>query len=225
MGWDKKDIIECQRFLDHTHDFFPFGQTRIIQSSTSPCKPHFRRKKVTRPVLPIALIFALAFAPPVSAQIYQWKDKDGRTHFSDRPPPEQQGIQMKAPKRAQPMADPARPDEAETTENAERGAQPAATATPAPVKGSSPSEQRDEEFRKRRAAAAEAREKAEKDAARLEQREQNCQRARAQHAALSSGQRIAQPTEDGGRKFLNDEERAAEIARTEEMIQAFCDKN
>ncbi|MDR2014689.1 MAG: DUF4124 domain-containing protein [Azoarcus sp.] len=180
-----------------------------------------------RPVCSIVLIFGLAAALSASAQIYQWKDKDGKTHFSDMPPPAQQGIQMKTHKHVQPTANP-EPDKTEATENTEGSAEPnnaAVTATPAPSREKSQAEQRDEEFRKRRAAAAEAREKAEKEAARDEQRKQNCQRARAQHAAFNSGKRIALATEDGGRKILNDEERAAEIARAEESIKAFCDKD
>jgi transposase len=29
----------------------------------------------------------ISFAPPVSAEIYQWKDEQGKTVFSERPPP------------------------------------------------------------------------------------------------------------------------------------------
>jgi hypothetical protein len=184
---------------------------------------------VKRSVWFIALIFGLLAALPASAQIYQWKDKDGKTHFSDRPPPNQPGVQVKMPKRTQPVADP-EPDgaeaPAEATENVGDGTRPNNAATaPASAKEKSQAEQRDEEFRKRRAAAAEVREKTEKDAAHNEQREQNCQRARAQHAALSSGQRIFQPTGDGERKILDGEERTTEIVRTEELIKAFCDKD
>jgi type IV secretory pathway VirB10-like protein len=225
MSGDEKDIIECQRLLDHTHDFFPFSQIRIIQSSTSPCKLHYRRRKVKHSVWFFLLIFGLTAALPASAQIYQWKDKDGKTHFSDiPPPPDQSGVQTKAPKRAQPAASP-EPDEAEATTEGSIEPGNAAAAAPDSVKEKSQAQQRDEEFRKRRAVAAEAREKAEKDAARREQREQNCQRARAQLAALSSGQRFSLATGDGGRRVLNDEERAAEITRAEELIKGSCDKD
>jgi hypothetical protein len=174
---------------------------------------------VKRSIWLIALVFGLAAALPASAQIYQWKDKDGKTHFSDRPPPNQPGVQPKIPKRPQPAVEP-EPDEtgAEDAKPVEGGAEPNNAAAP----GKSQAEQRDEEFQKRRAAAAEAREKAEKEAADREKREQDCQRARTQHSALSSGQRVSRLTEDGSRRFLNDEERAAEIARSEELIKAFC---
>jgi hypothetical protein len=185
---------------------------------------------VERSVWFVTLIFGLLVASPASAQIYQWKDKDGKTYFSDRPPQNQSDVQVKGSKRAQPEADPD-PDETEVAvdaaEDAEDGVKSnkAAVAAPAPVKEKTPAEQRNEEFRKRRAAAAEAREKAEQEAASNEQRRQDCQRARAQYSVLNSGQRVFQPTEDGGRKILEGEERVAEIGRTEELIKVFCDKD
>jgi hypothetical protein len=174
-----------------------------------------------------ALIFGLSVALSASAQIYQWKDKDGKTHFSDMPPPSQSGVQMqKASRPAPPPAAIIEPEpdaaEGESVENGETDAEPKNAAAPAQEKKSQ-ADLREEEFRKRRAAAAEAREKAEKDAARKAQQEQGCQRARSQLAALKSGQRIALPTESGGRKVLDDEERAAEMARAEEQIKALCD--
>ena len=162
-----------------------------------------------RPVRFIVLILGLSVVLSASAQIYQWKDKDGRTHFSDQPPANQPGVQVQTHK-TQPPA---------TRPNAGEGNTEPAAATPVPARV--PARQRDEEFRKRRDAAAEA----EREAARAEQREQDCQRARTQYAVLNSGQRIAWATEDGGRKILDDEERAAETARVEELIGTLCGKD
>jgi len=164
----------------------------------------------------ITLVLGLAVVLPASAQIYQWKDKDGRMHYSDMPPPNQPGIQTQTPKRIQPPVTMQDEGEAETGEG---GAEPTAATTPA--QGKSRTKHLSEDYRKRRA-ATEAREKAEKDAARAAQ---NCQRARAQYAVLTSGRRISLPTETGGRKFLNDEERAAETERARELIEAFCSKD
>ena len=177
----------------------------------------------------VALIFGLVTALSASAQIYQWKDKDGKTHFSDRPPPNQPGVRVQTLERAPPPTTVSEPesDEAETEATGEGGIEPkdVVAPAPAPVLEKSQVGQRDEAFRKRRAAAVEAREKAERDAADTAQRQQDCQRARGQYAALNSGQRISLPTEGGSRRVLNDEERAAEIARTEELIEAFCGKD
>jgi len=170
-----------------------------------------------------ALVFGLAFALSASAQIYQWKDKDGRTHFSDQPPPTQPGVQVH--KHEQTPLSETEPDEtpAETTGSGQGGLEPKNAASVSALKKSE-AQQRDEAFRKRRAEAAEAQEKAQRDAARAAQREQNCQRARSQYGALSSGQRIVRFTESGERRFLSDEERAAEIARLQELIETLCEK-
>jgi len=165
-----------------------------------------------------AIVPILGVALSASAQIYQWKDKDGKTYFSDMPPPDQPGIQMQMPKRPQPPASEAELASDDPEAEAD-SAEPAATAPFSQEK--SKAEQRDTEYHKRRA-AAEAKEKVEKDAVRTAQ---DCQRARAQYAALNSGQRISLPAETGGRKFLNDEERAVEIERSKELIEAFCGKD
>jgi hypothetical protein len=178
----------------------------------------------------VAIVLGLAVALSASAQIYQWKDKDGKTHFSDMPPPNQPGVQAQTPKRVQPSSTVTKPEqdeteaETETAENGEGGTEPK-NAVAAPAQEKNQAGQRDEEFRKRRAAAAEAREKAEKDAALKAQREQECQRARAQYATLNSGQRIALPTESGGRSILDDKERAVEIERAKGLIETFCGKD
>ncbi|MCL2590781.1 MAG: DUF4124 domain-containing protein [Betaproteobacteria bacterium] len=174
----------------------------------------------------IAPILGLAVALSASAQIYQWKDKDGTTHFSDTPPPNQPNVQVQMFKRAQPPATDTEPalDEPEAESGKGNAELEKPTAVVSALKKSQAA-YRDEEFRKRRAAAAEAREKAEKNAARAAQDEQSCQRARAQHVALNNGQRISRFTESGERKFLDDEERAAETERTKKLIEAFCGKD
>ena len=40
---------------------------------------------------------ALAFSAGASAQLYKWKDKDGRTRYGDIPPPGVQATQIRAP--------------------------------------------------------------------------------------------------------------------------------
>lgn len=36
----------------------------------------------------ILLFFLIAFSSSVLAEIYQWRDENGKVHFSDSPPPE-----------------------------------------------------------------------------------------------------------------------------------------
>jgi hypothetical protein len=163
------------------------------------------------------LVSGLFAALSANAEIYKWKDKDGKTHFSDMPPGNVDAQPIK------PRRKPAPPPVIEAEEEGEgegKAASPgteAKPATPAPAPADP-----NEEFRKRRAAATEAKTKAEQDAARAEQRKQDCQRARLQYQAISSGQRMARPTEGGGRTFISEEERAAELQRTQKLIDSLC---
>ena len=47
--------------------------------------------RTTRLLLGLALVFLAS--PGFAAKVYQWKDAKGVTHYSDAPPPGQQGIQ------------------------------------------------------------------------------------------------------------------------------------
>ena len=46
-------------------------------------------------LLALALVLALYAALPASAQVYTWKDKDGKVHFGDRPPPDAKTEEVK----------------------------------------------------------------------------------------------------------------------------------
>ncbi|MDR1461531.1 MAG: DUF4124 domain-containing protein [Azoarcus sp.] len=182
-------------------------------------------------------IFALALASslPASAEIYKWTDKDGQTHFSDIPPSqaEAETLNLPAPPRsrsANTQEDAAQENAAEENKDssesvASESATPKSAGPASAIPAAAPAKslaERELEFRQRRAAAAESRNKAEADAAASERRAQDCQRVRAQHKALASGQRMARTTEDGGRVFISDDEREAETARAQELIDRLC---
>ncbi|WP_019562115.1 hypothetical protein [Caldimonas manganoxidans] len=52
---------------------------------------------------------------------------------------------------------------------------------------------------------------------------ENCTRARNYLQTLESGVRLTRTNAKGEREFLGDEARAAEVARTRELIAANCD--
>ncbi|MDR2260191.1 MAG: DUF4124 domain-containing protein [Azoarcus sp.] len=174
-------------------------------------------------------VLALLAALPTSAEVYKWKDKDGKIHFSDMRPNQENVTPLNT--RSQPLAvdkDSSAGEEGENTAQAgETGEKPEGTASGASAvpKTAPPKSiaERELEFRQRRAAKAEAEAKAEKENDQATRRAGECERARNQFKALTSGQRIARPTADGGRAFLTDDERNAEISRTRELVDAFCD--
>jgi hypothetical protein len=103
----------------------------------------------------------------------------------------------------------------------EPAAQPAAIAAPEKGAAKTPAEQ-DLEFRKRQSEAAEQKSKAEKDSAAAEEKRKNCERARGQLAALESGQRVSRPNAKGEREFLDDAQRAEEIANSRKAVESLC---
>lgn len=158
-----------------------------------------------------AALLALLTALPAAAQIYSWKDRDGRTVYSDVPPPTGE-VKVLRPGRVAAPAAPANGDAAPgaVTGTATDAAKPKSTA------------ERDLEFRQRRAAEAESQAKADKEAAATAERERFCTQARNQLTALRSGVRIARPNAAGEREFLDDAARAEETSRLQQQIDQNC---
>lgn len=159
-----------------------------------------------------ALVIALFSALPALAQIYSWKDKDGRMHYSDTPPPTGEVSVIRggpAPRPTPPAAAPESAAEGETA-GADDPTRPPSLA------------EREQAFRERRAAAAEAEAKAGEEAAREAERQRFCEQARNQLGALESGQRVSRFNAAGEREFLDDATRGAEAARLRQQIAEHC---
>ncbi len=141
---------------------------------------------------------------------YQWRDKSGQLHASDRPPPPEVP-DKDILKRPNPNAAPQR------SAIAAPAASVAASAASAP-RGVDP------ELQARRARAeqenAERAKADEQRAAAL--RTQTCERARSQLALIDSGQRIARINERGERIILDDQARADEAAAARRVIASDC---
>ncbi|MCV2219874.1 DUF4124 domain-containing protein [Thauera sp. Sel9] len=161
-------------------------------------------------IRPAILLLALLTALPAAAEIYSWKDKDGRTHYSDIPPP---SGPVKTLRGTPPPAS-APQIEGEATDDAanEEAAQPEAEQPVDP----------DTAFRQRRAEQAEAEATAAQNAADEAERQRFCTDARNQLTALDSGQRIARMNSAGEREFVDDAARAAESERLRQQIEQHC---
>jgi hypothetical protein len=158
----------------------------------------------------LALSLTLACGAAMAQSIWKWRDKDGRVQVSDRPPPtdvpDKDILQRPHGARA-PSPAPAA-SEAQPPANAASGVDPALEA-------------RRNKAQAEQAAAEKARQSAEK-ARRDQARAETCQRARNQLAALESGQRMSRMNDKGEREVLDDQGRAAEIARTRQIVDASC---
>ena len=157
-----------------------------------------------------ALVLALMVALPATAQIYSWKDKDGRVHYADLPPPTGEVKTLRGPARpaVEPTADEASADAISAGDTAPQTPDASVDAETA--------------FRERRAAEADAAAKAAANEAKEIERERFCTQARGQLAGLKSGQRIARMNAAGEREFLDDTARNEEIGRLEQQIEQNC---
>ena len=155
----------------------------------------------------LAILLALTASAPALAQ-WKWRDKNGHVTVSDRPPPRDvadQDILQRPNVNARPAAVVA------------SAAEPAASAV-------APRLAVDKDLEaKKRGAEVEQQAKAKAEEEKLAaQRAENCRRARAQMAAIDSGQRMARFNDKGEREVLDDAGRATETRRAREVIASEC---
>lgn len=178
------------------------------------------------------LVSLLAHAAGADAQVYRWRDADGRTHYSDRPPAAAQDVRRldvapppapAAETATEASEDAAAADDTDADLTAESATTPSSDDVPAASPPSSTRTQQEAQaFDARHAQRASEEAAAAAAAARAEQRRQYCDSLRHRLAALESGQRVARFDAAGGREFLDDGERAAESARLRQRIAADC---
>lgn len=182
--------------------------------------------------LVLALLAASLVLPGVaSAQLYQWRDTNGRVVFSDLPPPP--GIPsaniIKSPK-ARSASPPAAAAATASGDAAATGATAAAGTAPSPgapaatkAGGQKSVAEREADFKKRQAEAAEKSQKDNETAANDSRREDQCRGLRQSLAALEGGQRIRRFNDKGEPYFVEDAERAKDTERVRrDMATAKC---
>ncbi len=139
----------------------------------------------------VAVFLAISAA---DAQIYQWKDDNGKTVISDKPP--------SGPVKEQ------RKIETESTGGIATGQKTIAD--------------RDLDFRKRQKEAQDNAEKAKKQQTAAADKAENCANARRQLTTLESGERISMRDDKGERYYLDDAQRQQEIVRTRQIVAQSC---
>lgn len=141
--------------------------------------------------------FSLLLITSISyAQIYTWKDAEGKTHYSDQAPT---GAQIKKVKI-----------------NAGQG-----TPSTAPAKQESLAE-KEAAFKQRQMDKADAEKKAGEAAKDAEEKKAYCASLKGHLAGLKQSARLVEYSEDGKRKILGADARKAEIEKTEADIQKEC---
>jgi hypothetical protein len=130
----------------------------------------------------LAIAVTLAFVPLAGAQqLYKYIDKDGKTVYTDQPPPTAQ---------AKPIASPPPP--------------PTPSANSAP--GNKSAVDRDKDAQKGRDQAKEAQKKQDEAAKKAAAAEERCNQARTALQQFTEGGRLMKYNEKGEREYMSDEE-------------------
>ncbi|MDR1349711.1 MAG: DUF4124 domain-containing protein [Zoogloeaceae bacterium] len=144
--------------------------------------------------LTLAVLLSLAAFSAAQADVYKWKDAQGRTIISDTPQPGKKTTAVPS----------AKPDD---------------SADDSPVKTL---DDQDLEFRKRQEEREAAEKKQNEETAAAARKSEACERSRRNLDMLESGARISRANEQGAPEFINDQQREAEISRVRQNMQANC---
>lgn len=162
----------------------------------------------------LGLVFGL-YALSAHAQ-WQWKDKDGRLFFSDRPPPAD--VPEKDIVR--------RPGQQRGFGSSAPSAEPALGSTNAAVPGGGASAPGGADTalqdKKKQAEAAEASKRKAEEDRNAAMRADNCARAQQAKATMDSGTRMVRMNEKGEREYFDEASTAAESARLQGIINENC---
>ena len=147
-------------------------------------------------ILSLSSLIFIIFPITSPAQVYSWKDASGKIHYGDRPPAEKQTQARKV-----------------------QGA-PSETSDVDAARKASAERQFGE--REKQAKAEEATKKPAEDPAQGKIREDNCKRAKANLAALESGQARFSINDKGERVALDGNVRESELARARKSVDDWC---
>lgn len=168
-----------------------------------------------------ATVLCLAVCVPVAAGAqWRWLDKNGRTVFSDQPPPQDIPVAniVKQPR------DTARNAAASEPAAAASSAESAVATAPKPPASAAKLSGRDKDLleKKKQADAAEAEKRNAQEQELAKVRAENCARAKRSKATFDSGARIARTNDKGEREYLDDASRSVEAKRLEGVIASDC---
>jgi len=143
----------------------------------------------------LAILLALAFCGAATAQTYKWTDPNGRVQYGDTPPADATNVtRLRGPT---------------------SGSAPEAAGKDKPLTP-------EQAFKKRQQERDEGDQKAAQERAQAEQKRANCEQARASLRQLESGQRVSTVNAAGERVFLDDDQRASQLARAQKSVAEWC---
>jgi len=138
----------------------------------------------------------LLLTGPALAQQYRWVE-NGRVRYGDVPPPGVNATRLKGPT-------------------------PPSSPPSAAAKGPMTAAEKEADFRKRQQDAAKEREKQDLAAQDAAGKRENCERAQEYVRTIESGQRMTRTDSKGERYFLDDAQRAEELAKARAVVTQAC---
>lgn len=143
-----------------------------------------------------------------AAEVYKWKDADGKIRYSDTPPAGKTPYDLLSGKKAA----------AVRAQEAAEGA----SAPVAPAKVVKSAADKEIDARKRKAEADNTQKKSQEKLDQQKLREQNCANAKSNLQKYKVGGRIVKTDEKGERQFLDDNEIAAELEKANQDVEQWC---
>lgn len=157
----------------------------------------------------ILLLALLAFSFSAQGQLYKWVDKDGKTQYTDQPPPPGAA---RNEKKLEIKSAPAQPAAAKAGDKDKDKADGKASA-PKTIA------EKDLEFKKRRVAEVEAETKQQAEA---KQNQEKCTQAQTKLKTFQDTPRITIPDGKGGSIYADDAARQKNIDEAQKDIASFC---
>ena len=161
----------------------------------------------------ILSVLLLALSISAHGQLYKWVDKDGKTQYTDQPPPPGAG---RDEKKLNIKLAPVQPAAAKTSDKAgdkgkagdkDKAAAPKTTA------------EKDLDFKKRRIAEGEAETKQQAEA---KQNQEKCAQATTKLKTYQDTPRLTIPDGKGGTTYADDAARQKGIDEAQQEIASFC---
>jgi type IV secretory pathway VirB10-like protein len=172
----------------------------------------------------IGVLMLLYGAASIASAQWAWRDENGRTVYSDQPPP----ASVRA---GSILRQPVGPVPSEPSDSREPGAQPSSNGAPPkpapnPAASAAPRPptiaEREQEFRKRMKERADSEKKLADAQSQAAEKSEDCERARGYLKSLDDGVRLVRTNADGSRELMDEAQRAAEGQRAREIVETRC---
>ena len=158
----------------------------------------------------ILLLALLAFSFSAQGELYKWVDKDGKTQYTDQPPPQGAAASQK---KLDIKSAPAQPAAVKAGDKEKEGKADGKASAPKTIA------ERDLEFKKRRIAEAEAETKQQAEA---KQNQEKCAQAQTKLKTYQEVSRIAIPDGKGGTTYADDAARQKGLDEAQKDVAASC---